>query len=91
VADNGTPILSATQSFHVIVSAPVNPQMPAVAFSNGQFGLTINGDTGPDYIVLASTNLTDWAGIFTNPMPFTWTDPGTSNFNERFYRIQLGP
>ncbi|MGA2242985.1 MAG: immunoglobulin domain-containing protein [Verrucomicrobiota bacterium] len=91
VADNGTPILSATQSFHVIVSAPVQPQTPAVTFSNGQFGLTITGDIGPDYIVLASTNLTDWAGIFTNPMPFTWTDPGTSNFNERFYRIQLGP
>jgi pectate lyase len=94
VADNGTPILSATQSFQVIVSAPAKPQMPAVAFSNGLFGLTINGDKGPDYIVLASTNLMDWAGVFTNPspeLPFNWSDPGTSNFNERFYRIELGP
>jgi pectate lyase len=91
VADNGTPILSATQSFHVIVSAPVNPQTPAVTFSNGQFGLTITGDIGPDYIVLASTNMTDWAGIFTNPMPFTWTDTAASNFSQRFYWIQLGP
>jgi pectate lyase len=91
VADNGTPILSATQSFNVIVSAPAQPQMPSLSFSNGQFSLTITGDTGPDYIVQASTNLTDWAGIFTNPMPFTWTDSGASNFSQRFYRIQLGP
>jgi pectate lyase len=91
VTDNGTPNLSATQSFNVIVSAPAQPQMPAFGLNNGQFILTITGDIGPDYIVQASTNLTDWAGIFTNPMPFTWTDTGTSNFNQRFYRIQLGP
>src|SRR5208283_2367823 len=94
VADNGTPNLSATQSFNVIVSAPANPQTPAFAFNNGQFSLTINGDTGPDYIVQASTNLMDWAGVFTNPspaLPFIWNDSGASNFNQRFYRIQLGP
>jgi pectate lyase len=91
VADNGTPILSATQSFHVIVSAPAQPEIPSVTFSNGQFSLTITGDTGPDYIVQVSTNLTDWAGVYTNPMPFTWTDTGASNFSQQFYRIQLGP
>jgi hypothetical protein len=91
VTDNGTPNLSATQSFNVIVSAPAQPQTTNIVFNNGQFSLTITGDTGPDYIVLASTNLTDWAGIFTNPMPFTWTDPAASNFSQRFYRIQLGP
>jgi hypothetical protein len=91
VTDNGTPNLSATQSFNVIVSAPAQPQTTNIVFNNGQFSLTITGDTGPDYIVLASTNLTDWAGIFTNPMPFTWTDTAASNFSRRFYRIQLGP
>jgi hypothetical protein len=94
VADNGTPILSATQSFNVIVSAPARPQMPVFGFINGQFNLTITGDIGPDYIVQASTNLTDWAGIFTNPspeLPFVWNDSAASNFSQRFYRIQLGP
>jgi pectate lyase len=91
VTDNGTPNLSATQSFHVIVSTPAQPQMPVFGFNNGQFILTITGDTGPDYIVQASTNLTDWVGVFTNPMPFTWTDTGASNFSQQFYRIQLGP
>jgi pectate lyase len=94
VADNGAPILSATQSFNVIVRAPVQPQIPVFGFNDGQFSLTITGDTGPDYIVLASTNLTDWDGIFTNhspPPPFVWSDSGASNFSQRFYRIQLGP
>jgi pectate lyase len=94
VTDSGTPNLSATQSFNVIVSAPAQPQTTAFTFNNGQFSLTINGDAGPDYIVQASTNLTDWAGIFTNPspaLPFIWNDSGASNFNQRFYRIQLGP
>jgi pectate lyase len=91
VADNGSPILSATQSFHVIVSAPAQPQMPAFGFNNGQFTLTITGDTGPDYIVQVSTNLMDWTGVVTNPMPFTWTDTGASNFSQQFYRIKLGP
>jgi pectate lyase len=91
VTDNGTPNLSAIQSFNIIVSTPAQPQMPSFAYSNGQFNLVITGSIGPDYIVLTSTNLTDWAGVFTNPMPFTWTDTGASNFNQRFYRIQLGP
>jgi len=94
VADNGTPILSATQSFNVIVSAPANPQTPFVGFNNGQFNLTITGDTGPDYIVQASTNLTVWSSIFTNvsPVPpFVWYDANASNFNQRYYRILLGP
>jgi pectate lyase len=91
VADNGTPNLSATQSFHVIVSAPAQPQMPVFGFNNGQFILTITGDTGPDYIVQVSTNLMDWTGVVTNPMPFTWTDTGASNFSQQFYRIKLGP
>ncbi len=94
VTDNGTPNLSATQSFNVIVSEPAQPQTPSFAYNNGQFGLTITGDAGPDYIVLASTNLTDWAGVFTNPspvLPFIWNDSAASNFSQRFYRIQLGP
>jgi len=94
VADNGSPILSATQSFNVIVSVPANPQTPAVSFNIGQFNLTISGDAGPDYIVQASTNLTVWSSIYTNvsPVPpFVWYDSSASNFDQRYYRILLGP
>jgi pectate lyase len=77
----------------VSAGTPARPQLSDLVFSNGTFSLTVSGDTGPDYIVQASTNLMDWAGIFTNysPVPpFVWSDSAASNFNQRFYRIQLG-
>jgi hypothetical protein len=78
----------------VSVGTPSRPQLSGFVYNNGTFSLTINGDTGPDYVVQASTNLTDWTSIFTNhsPIPpFVWTDFVASNFSQRFYRIQLGP
>jgi len=74
--------------------APSRPQLSGFTFSNGTFSLTISGDTGPDYVVQASTNLRDWTSIFTNhsPIPpFVWMDLVASNFSQRFYRIQPGP
>jgi pectate lyase len=85
---------STNASLVVPVSTPAAPQVSGLAYNNGTFGLTVNGDTGYDYIIQVSTNLTDWTSIFTNPMPalpFTWTDAGASNFSQRYYRIQLGP
>ena len=49
---------------------------------------------GPDYVILASTNLTIWAGIATNTpsaLPFQHTDPTTGAFSNRFYRVRLEP
>ena len=90
---------SATSAYAVLtVSAgtPSKPQLSGMAYdsNSGTFSFTVNGDTGYDYIVLASTNLVDWNSIFTNhspTLPFVWSDSGASNFNQRFYRIQLGP
>jgi hypothetical protein len=78
----------------VSLGTPSRPQLSDFVFSNGTFSLTVSGDPGLDYIVQASTNLTDWTSIFTNhsPIPpFVWTDLVASNFSQRFYRIQLGP
>jgi pectin methylesterase-like acyl-CoA thioesterase len=94
VADNGTPILSATQSFNVIVNPLTQPNLTAPLWNGSQFSLTVNGQTGPDYIVMVSTNLVDWMSVFTNSspvMPFSWTDPNSGLFPVRFYRIQPGP
>jgi hypothetical protein len=55
----------------------VAPQLSDFTFSNGIFSMTINGDSGPDYIVQASTNLLIWEDIFTNyspTPPFVWSD-----------------
>lgn len=93
VSDNGTPSLSATQSFAVVVNPLVAPSVGNVSVAGGQFGLSINGQSGPDYAVETSTNLTDWSAVFlTNSpaLPFNWTD-ATTNSPQRFYRIKLGP
>jgi pectate lyase len=70
------------------------PQVSGLAYTNGTFKLTINGDAGPNYIVQASTNLTTWTSLYTNlspTPPFVWTDSTAGNFVRRFYRIQLEP
>ena len=85
--------LSATQSFWVSVQVPACPVLSAESITGGQFRLTVNGDAGPDYIVLASSNLSDWTALFTTnaaPMPFSWQDTDTSA-PRRFYRVILGP
>jgi len=87
-------VTSTNAILTVSLGTPSKPQLSGFIYNNGTFSLTVNGDTGPDYIVQASTNLTDWTSIFTNhsPIPpFVWTDLGASNFSQRFYRIQLGP
>jgi pectate lyase len=85
---------STNASLVVSVTAPATPQISNAAYSSGAFNLTVNGDSGHDYIIQTSTNLTNWTSVFTNPMPtlpFTWNDAGAGNFSRRFYRIQLGP
>jgi hypothetical protein len=94
VADNGTPNLTATQAFTVTVLRPVEPSLAAEAFSNGQFSLLISGDTGPDYDIYTSTNLTDWSLLQQLPsptVPFLFADPDGTNFTQRFYRARIGP
>ena len=94
VSDNGTPSLSATQSFTATVTQPVVPALHAGSISNGGFGFWINGDSGPDYVILASTNLTSWDAIFTNnspSLPCFWVDTNSAAYPIRYYRTVLGP
>jgi len=93
VMDNGTPALSATNSFTVTVNLPVKPTLSAMGYDHGQFRFSVNGTNGPDYLVLTSTNLSSWSPLWTNfspPLPFTFTN-ATTNASQRFYRVQLVP
>jgi hyaluronate lyase len=93
VMDNGSPSLSATQSFTVFVN-PLNAPRLAPAGPAGSLAFRIEGDAGPDYLVQASTNLVDWQTVFaTNPavLPFTWSESSGGGSGPRFYRIQLSP
>jgi hypothetical protein len=94
VTDSGSPPLSATQSFTVIVRPATSPVASTVAMTNGQFRLLIAGDSGPDYTIETSADLFNWQALFsTNPLatPFFWTDATASNYPARFYRVILGP
>jgi hypothetical protein len=93
VTDNGTPNLSATQSFVVTVSPLTLPGI-ASSLSAAQFSLSVTGQTGPDYAVQTSTNLFDWTTLLiTNSpaMPFSWSDTNSPTGPLRFYRIKTGP
>ena len=93
VADNGTPSLSATQSFTVTVNPLTQPSFGNISAAGGQFSFNVSGQTGPDYAIETSTDLTQWSNVFSTnspPLPFNWTD-ATTNSPQRFYRIKLGP
>ena len=94
VADNGAGNLSASQSFNVTVNPLTQPDVSSPAWVGGQFSLTVNGQSGPDYAVQASTDLVNWQTVFTTnspAMPFQWADPDTGTLLMRFYRIVVGP
>jgi O-glycosyl hydrolase len=93
VSDNGTPSLSATNTFKVTVNPLLPPLFSSVSLAANRINLSINGDAGPDYTLLSSTNLVDWQVLLvTNPavLPFSLTDTNLSDVR-RFYRLQLGP
>ena len=93
VTDNGSPTMSATQSFTVFVNKPITPTLqPSVA--SGTFTMLVTGDTGPDYTIQASTNLVNWSPLFTTnspALPFGWSDPSAGSFNQRYFRVSLEP
>jgi hypothetical protein len=93
VSDNGTPSLSTTQSFSVVVNPLSTPAVSNVSASGGPFRFSVSGQSGPDYALEASTNLTQWSAVFvTNSpaLPFVWTDTNSA-VSQRFYRVKLGP
>lgn len=92
VADNGTPSLTATQSFTVTARWPVEPTLGAAAFDGSSLSFDVDGDAGVDYAVWNSTDLLDWSLEFvTNPpvVPFRLTIPATTSLPRSFYRLQI--
>jgi len=95
VADNGTPVMTATQVFSVFVSPPAQPSVSVSSLGSGSFNIQVNGDMGPDYLIYATTNLSaGWTWLLTtNPtaLPFNFMDLAAANARQKFYRIVLGP
>jgi hypothetical protein len=58
--------------------------------SNGLFVMTFRAIPGQNYVLSASTNLTDWVPIWNftpTSNPTLFADPFSTNFSRRFYRI----
>jgi hypothetical protein len=80
----------------VIVNPLVLPTLSAPSFAGGQFSLTIDGRTGPDYVVQVSTNLAtaDWVTVLSTnspAVPFTYTDEAAGDEPIKFFRVLVGP
>jgi hypothetical protein len=77
----------------VTVNPLAAPSVSPVAWNNGQFTLQVSGESGPDYEIQTSTNLTQWSAAFTTnspAMPFSWQDIAATN-SASFYRVVVGP
>ena len=91
--DAGANAARAPQTLQVELAA--RPDLSIAMSQLGQPTLTINGSTGPDYILQVSTNLVRWDDAVTNvspaTLPFQWTDTNTIPQTQRFYRVRLEP
>jgi glucuronoarabinoxylan endo-1,4-beta-xylanase len=93
VTDSGSPALGDINSFLVAVNPLEPPAFSSITAGDGQITLVINGDFGPDYSLLTSTNLVDWEVLLTTNSPAlpltlvitSQVEPGC------FYRVRLGP
>ena len=79
-----------------VLGAPTTPEAHVLPCSleDGRFRVSVTGAMGPDYLLEASTNLVNWAHVFTtNPtaLPIDWRDDDTPLLEKRFYRVRLGP
>ena len=93
VTNSAGSVTSAVAQLTLLQPA-VAPQISFVSQSGGIFGFQVAGGSGQNYSVQVSTNLTDWASVFTtNPASgnFFWNEPGMEKYSQRFYRILQGP
>jgi hypothetical protein len=98
VANTTAPDL-ALQGVVAPVSSPATsapaaaPTFSSPAFLNNQFQFTLNGTTGSNYVVQASTNLTavNWISLQTNAAPFLFIESNVGLFGPRFYRGMVAP
>jgi glucuronoarabinoxylan endo-1,4-beta-xylanase len=91
VADDGTPPLSATNRFDVIVNPLAPAALEAVGLSSGHLSFSVTAPVEPDYTILTSTNLMGWQALTTTNAPFTFVETNAASEPARFYRVLLGP
>jgi hypothetical protein len=96
VTNNGSPGLSATQSFIITVASAPSPIVSNIQIIGGHIQFQIDGGSSSNATVQTATNLSnpDWLTIFsakTPSAPFNWTDTNSDTDAARFYRVLLTP
>ena len=96
VTDDGTPPMSDTKNYTVVVNPLTLPLLNSSAYTGGQFSLSVNGQVGPDYAIQVTTNLGlgGWTTLYTTSsiaMPFTFVDTNANAAPIQFYRVIVGP
>jgi hypothetical protein len=81
-----------SQSATLRVIQPVQLSSLLLSPATGAFSFTLTAETGFNYGVESSSNLTNWTRLrtltnFSGELRFT--DPEASNFGQRFYRVTL--
>jgi glucuronoarabinoxylan endo-1,4-beta-xylanase len=74
-------------------AVPTPPTLAIQLVAPGQLRATFNGNVGPAYNLLATSNFTSWTTVLsTNPtaLPIT-VSLGTTGAPQQFYRLQLTP
>jgi uncharacterized repeat protein (TIGR01451 family) len=85
----------ASVSASITVGAATPPNVSGSLVNNhGAFQLAVTsptGQSGLEYIVQASTNLSNWVPVYTNPwpyvLPFTYTNSSAASYPAQFYRV----
>ena len=96
VADNGVPVLSATQSFKIMVGKLSPVVLTPRSGTRTNFVLSMTGDAGPDYTFNFSTNLsaTNWTALLTTNLaisPLIISNAFPSGEPQRYYRVTVRP
>ena len=88
-------LVASTPSARTVGSNAPNAALAATLVTapttKGRFTLTVSGASGYRYVVEASSDLANWVPVATNTAPFTFADPQTYLFVQRFYRAVQMP
>lgn len=90
VVDNGSPALSATQTFTVTVTGEGSRLFISRISGGNLKQIDITGDLGLRYELQISTNLLNWSRLtdFTlDVSPYPYIDPASATQPTRFYRL----
>ena len=96
VADNGTPSMTATQTFRIVAITALAPTTQGIQATNGNLEVTFGGIPGEIYTIEATQNLNpivNWVPVATNLVAdanglLKYVDTQARTLPARFFRAR---